>query len=142
MNTPRTRPKRRGEAGQTVVLFTVLLMGLLGAAGLAIDYGFWALNKNQVQSAADASALAGASQIPAGSGSAGSTATSQYAKNGVASDSVGVSNTTNLKANDSVTVNASRNVSTWFTGLFGVHSVTVTGSARATIESFTTVNAI
>ena len=40
------------------------LMGLLGAAGLAIDYGFWALNKNQVQSAADASALAGASRIP------------------------------------------------------------------------------
>jgi Tfp pilus assembly protein PilV len=130
------------EAGQTLVLFVVLLMGLLGVAGLAIDYGFWALNKNQVQSAADASALAGASQIPAGQASASSTAQSQYAKNGVGSDTVGVSATTNLKANDSVTVNASRNVATWFTNVFGIHSVTVKGSARATLESFTSVNGI
>lgn len=130
------------EAGQTLVLITVMMMGLLGVAGFAIDYGFWALNKNQVQSAADASALAGASQIPAGQASAGSTAQSQYAKNGVAGDSVGVSSTTNLTANDSVTVNASRSVQTWFTSLFGVHSVTVKGAARATIESFTTVNGV
>ena len=142
MNTPRTCAKRRGEAGQTVVLFTVLLMGLLGAAGLAIDYGFWALNKNQVQSAADASALAGASQIPAGQSSASSTASAQYLKNGAASGSVAVSPATNLTANDSVTVNASRDVATWFTGVFGVHSVTVKGSATATIESFTTVNGV
>ena len=130
------------EAGQTLVLITVMMVGLLGVAGFAIDYGFWALNKNQVQSAADASALAGASQIPAGLGSAGSTAQSQYAKNGVAGDTVGVSNTTNLTANDSVMVNASRSVPTWFTSLFGIHSVTVKGSARATLESFTTVNGI
>ena len=130
------------EAGQTLVLFVVLLMGLLGVAGLAIDYGFWALNKNQVQSAADASALAGASQLPAGLGSAGTTASSQYLKNGVASDSVTVTPTTNLTANDSVTVNASRSVPTWFTSVFGIHSVTVKGAARATIESFTTVNGI
>ena len=122
------------EAGQTLVLFVVMLMGLLGVAGLAIDYGFWALNKNQVQSAADASALAGASQIPAGLGSAGTTAQSQYLKNGVASDSVTVTSTTNLTANDSVTVNASRDVSTWFTSVFGIHSVTVKGAARATLE--------
>ena len=138
--TLHAKPSR--EAGQTLVLITVMMVGLLGVAGFAIDYGFWALNKNQVQSAADASALAGASQIPAGAASAGSTAQSQYAKNGVGSDTVGVSNTTNLKANDSVTVNASRNVGTWFTSLFGVHSVTVTGSARATIESFTTINGV
>jgi Flp pilus assembly protein TadG len=130
------------EAGQTLVLFVVLLMGLLGVAGLAIDYGFWALNKNQVQSAADASALAGASQIPAGQASASSTASSQYVKNGNASDSVTVANATNLTANDSVTVDASRNVATWFTNVFGIHSVTVKGSARATLESFTTVNGI
>src|SRR3954471_18805577 len=77
------------EAGQTLVLITVMMVGLLGVAGFAIDYGFWALNKNQVQSAADASALAGASQLPAGSGSAGSTAQSQYSKNGVARAGVG-----------------------------------------------------
>jgi hypothetical protein len=125
-----------------LVLITVMMVGLLGVAGFAIDYGFWALNKNQVQSAADASALAGASQLPAGLVSAGSTAQSQYAKNGVSGDSVGVANTTNLTAYDSVTVNASRSVATWFTGVFGISSVTVKGAARATIESFTTVNGV
>jgi Flp pilus assembly protein TadG len=130
------------EAGQTLVLFVVMLMALLGVAGLAIDYGFWALNKNQVQSAADASALAGASQLPAGLGSAGTTASTQYLKNGLASDSVTVTPTTTLTSNDSVTVNASRDVPTWFTSIFGVHSVTVKGAARATLESFTTVNGV
>jgi Flp pilus assembly protein TadG len=140
---PRTDNAGHGrEAGQTLVLFVVLLMGLLGVAGLAIDYGFWALNKNQVQSAADASALAGASQIPAGQASAGNTAQAQYQKNGVAGDSVTVAPSTNLKANDSVTVNASRDVATWFTSVFGVNSVTVKGTARATLESFTSVNGV
>src|SRR3954449_11943249 len=101
------------EAGQTLVLITVMMVGLLGVAGFAIDFGFWSLNKNQVQSAADASALAGASQIPAGQSSASTTAQSQYLKNGIGSDSVSESSTTNLKANDSVTVSASRNVATW-----------------------------
>ena len=142
MNTPRTRAERRGEAGQTIVLFTVLLMGLLGAAGLAIDYGFWSLNKHYVQDAADASALAGASGIPGGSVSANTLAQNQYLKNGLGSDSVAIAATTNLKSNDSITVNASRSVATWFTGVFGIHSVTVKGSATATIESFTTVNGL
>ena len=142
MNTPRTRAERRDEAGQTIVLFTVLLMGLLGAAGLAIDYGFWSLNKHYVQDSADASALAGASGIPGGSGSATTLAQNQYLKNGLGSDSLAIAATTNLKPNDSITVNASRDVATWFTGVFGIHSVTVKGSATATIESFTTVNGL
>jgi hypothetical protein len=53
-----------------------------------------------------------------------------------------VTPTTNLTSNDSVTVNASRNVATWFTSVFGINSVTVKGAARATLESFTTVNGV
>ena len=37
---------------------------------------------------------------------------------------------------------ASRNVPTGFASLFGIHSVTVTATARATIESFTQMNGI
>jgi Flp pilus assembly protein TadG len=133
---------RPGESGQAVVLLTVLLMSLLGFAGFAIDYGFWAVSRAQVQRAADASALAGASEIPGGPGSANSLALSEYRKNGLPADAVSVAQSTNTRTDDSITVTASRDVGTWFAGVFGVHSVTVSASAQATIESFTTVNGL
>ena len=120
------------EAGQTLVLFVVILVGLLGVAGLAIDYGFWALNKNQVQSAADASALAGASQLPAGQASASSTASTQYLKNGDASDSVTVASYHQPHRQRLGHGQRVAYVPTWFTSVFGIHSVTVKGAARAT----------
>jgi Flp pilus assembly protein TadG len=132
---------RRGESGQAAVLLTLVLMSLLGVAGFVIDYGNWEVNRHQVQDAADAAALAGASGIPAGSGTANSLAAAEYAKNGGASDSVAVAQTTDLQANDSVTVTASRQAPTSFTSIFGIHSVTVSASARATVESFTQINA-
>jgi putative Tad-like protein involved in Flp pilus assembly len=95
------------------------------------------VNKSQVQDAADAAALAGASGIPGGWGTATSYASGEYAKNGKGADSVGIAQTTDMQANDSVIVTASRSVPTGFAGIFGIHSVTVTASARATIESFT-----
>ena len=51
------------ERGQTLVLITVFMMSLLGAAALAVDVGQFYLTKRAVQAAADASALAGASQL-------------------------------------------------------------------------------
>lgn len=122
-----------------MVLF---LVSLLGVAGLVIDYGMWSVNKSQVQSAADAAALAGASGIPGGPGTALTFAQSEYGKNGRPADTVAATPSTDLAPNDSVTVAASRTVGTWFTGVVGVHSVTVSGSARATIESFSTINGI
>lgn len=124
-----------------MVLLTLVLLSLLGVAGFVIDYGDWVVNRHQVQDAADAAALAGASGIPAGSGSAITFANTEYDKNAPSSDSVAVTQTTDLRANDSVTVTASRQVPTWFTGIFGIHSVTVAATARATVESFTQINA-
>ena len=130
------------ESGQAAVLLTVLLMSLLGVAGLAIDYGFWSVSRSQVQSAADAGALAGASAIPAGSGNATAVALQQYGKNGLQGDDVHATPSTDLTTNDSVTVTSTRTVPTWFTGIFGIHSVNVSASARATIESFTSINGL
>lgn len=122
------------------MLLVLFLMSLLGVAAFAIDYGMWSVNRSQVQSAADAAALAGAAGIPGGTAS--SYANGEYAKNGKPADTVAVSNTTDLAANDSVTVNASRSVGTGFAGIFGIHSVTVSASARATIQSFSQVNGL
>lgn len=124
------------------MILVLFLMSLLGVAAFAIDYGMWSVNRSQVQSAADAAALAGAAGIPAGWGTANSYASGQYTKNGKPADTIGISSSTNQVANDSVTVKASRSVGAGFAGIFGIHSVTVSGSARATIQSFSQMNGI
>jgi Flp pilus assembly protein TadG len=133
---------RARESGQAAVLLTVFLMSLLGVAGFAIDYGFWSVSRSQVQSAADAGALAGASAIPGGSGTATALALQQYGKNGLPADAAQAVPSSDLTTNDSVTVTSTRTVPTWFTGVFGIHSVNVSATARATIESFTSVNGL
>jgi Flp pilus assembly protein TadG len=124
------------EAGQTVVMVVVFMMSLLGFAGLTIDVASWYLQKQQVQSAADAGALAGASQLPVGwSPYAQSAAQSEYTKNGKGGDTNTATNTTDLTANDSVTVSASRVAPGYFSRMFGYSGATVSASAQATIES-------
>ncbi len=135
---------RRGsqQSGQAIVILVLFLMSLLGVAAFAIDYGLWSVNRSQVQSAADAAALAGAAGIPGGSGTATGYASGEYTKNGKPADTYAVSSSTDLAPNDSVTVNASRSVGTGLAGIFGIHSVTVSASARATIQSFSQVNGL
>jgi hypothetical protein len=124
------------------VILVLFLMSLLGVAAFAIDYGMWSVNRSQVQSAADAAALAGAAGIPGGWGTATGYASSEYTKNGKPADTYAASQATDLAPNDSVMVNASRSVGTGFAGIFGIHSVTVSASARATIQSFSQVNGL
>ena len=135
----RTGCRHARQAGQALPLIVVFMMSVIGMAGLAIDVSSWYLSKRRVQAAADAAALAGASQLPSGWGAAQSAASAEYTKNGTASDSVTITNSTNLTAGDSVSVRATRTAPTYFTRIFGYTGVSVTASARATVESFTTV---
>ena len=66
--------RHRGQRGQTLPMMAFFMVSLLGVAGLVIDVGGWYLQKRQVQAAADASALAGANQLPVGWSTAQSTA--------------------------------------------------------------------
>jgi hypothetical protein len=125
------------ESGQAIVLLVVVLVALLGMTGLVLDYGNWMVNKRQVQNEADTAALAGAAKIPAGGVAESVAAQTEASSNGLPSDSVTVTPTSYLSSNDSVNVTVTRTVGTWFTGIFGIHSVTVSASARATIESYT-----
>lgn len=129
-----------GERGQTLVLMVVFMVVLLGCAALAIDVGNWWLQKSELQNNADASALAGASTLPAGWTTAQAAAQSNYAKNGQSSDSVTYQNTTNSVAGDSVTVTATRTVPTWFASVLGIGSATITATAQATVESIAQAN--
>ena len=54
---------KRSEAGQALVLTALLLVVLMGFAGLAIDMGVMRYEKRLQQTAADAAAIAGASNL-------------------------------------------------------------------------------
>jgi Flp pilus assembly protein TadG len=54
---------RRCNSGQTLILFGLSLLPILGVIGLALDGGQWMLWKRQLRTAADLSALAGANAI-------------------------------------------------------------------------------
>jgi len=57
------RRARERQGGQVLVLFTLLLVVLLLASALAVDYGSWLVTKRSYQNVADAAALAGAQQL-------------------------------------------------------------------------------
>jgi hypothetical protein len=57
----------RHEAGQTVVLFAILLPLFLGLGAIAVDIGYWYVVRKSAQDAADAAALAAARELPVGS---------------------------------------------------------------------------
>jgi Flp pilus assembly protein TadG len=114
------------------------MLGVLGMCALAIDVGNWYQQKQALQAAADAAALAGASELPAGWSAAQGAANHSYSRNGKASDVLTVTQASTLTANDSVTVTAQRQASGFFVRVFGITSVSISASARATVESYST----
>lgn len=88
----------KNEDGQVLVLFALLIVVLMGFAALVIDVGMVALQKTNLQNAADAAALAGAQDLPT-VGTAKSTAVAFAGKNGLKATQNGVK-----KDGDTVTV--------------------------------------
>lgn len=67
--TPRgRRPARRAHRGQTLVIFALTQLVLLGALGLALDGGYLLAKRRAMQNAADAAALAGATALAGNNG--------------------------------------------------------------------------
>jgi Flp pilus assembly protein TadG len=126
------------ESGQTLPLLVVFLVVLLGMCALAIDVGSWYQTKRAMQASADASALAGASQIPQGWGPAQTAATAEWANNGQSGSTVTYAPATDLTSGDSIVVTATRTSSSFFASVLGHGPVTITVHAQATVESFTT----
>jgi hypothetical protein len=129
--------RRRNESGQAVVLLVLFMLGLLGMCALVMDVGLWYQARRSVQASADAAALAGASQLPAGWTAAESTAAAMYARNGRPEDGVTIVRARRGIADDSVVVTAERSVPSFFAGLLGPDRVTVRARARATLRSYT-----
>ena len=81
----------KNENGIALVYVALLMVAICGFLGLAIDMGYMYIARGQLQNAADAAALAGASQLPSQT-DARDTATDFAAKNNVANSPVNISN--------------------------------------------------
>ena len=123
------RAAGRGQAGQTLPLICLFMVTLLGFTGFVVDLGNAYLQRQETQNVADAAALAGAAAIPTG---AYATAAQQMAaKNDIAGDGVTVA----FNNTDTVTVTVTRTAPTFFLRLFGVSSIPVSATAKATIAA-------
>lgn len=68
MNQRKTSGITRGERGSVLAVTTIAMLGLLLATGLAVDISHFYTAKAELQNAADAAALAAASQLNSTSG--------------------------------------------------------------------------
>ena len=123
----------RSQRGQATVLTVVFITALLGMAALVLDVGAWFRADRATQSTADAAALAGAQQLPYDLGSA-TTYALQYAdKNGGGVGGSGITFGSDMRANDTITVQVKRPAPGIFTKLFGFDSIQVGSKATARV---------
>ena len=122
-----------GQAGQTLPLFVVFLVVLLGMCALAIDVGFWAQGKRAAQNSADASALAGAAFLGVNWSTAQTNASSEFTKNMASGDTATYAQGTTYIPGDTIQVTVNREAQTFFAKIFGKTSVTLTATAKATM---------
>jgi hypothetical protein len=112
-----------------MVILALLLPVLIGSMALGIDVAMLYFNWTSIQVAGDASALAGASYLPAFPTVAQTTATSYALLNGLQAGEV--SSVTVSPDNMSLTVQLSRNVPYLLARVLGLTSTTVSSSSTA-----------
>ena len=121
----------RNQRGQSVVLVVVFLTVLLGLAAAVLDVGSWYRAHRQVQATADASALAGAAQLPEDTALASSSAVDYANRNGGGVSSGDVTFSGTLTTDDTIEVTARKTVPGVFARLFGLGTVTARAQAKA-----------
>jgi Flp pilus assembly protein TadG len=134
----RRAASHRREHGQMLAVVILFMVSLLGASALVIDLGSVYYQRQSLRAAADAGALAGAANLATGQSAATSAADAQFDKNAQSGDVRSSTITQNLTAGDSVTVTATREAPSFFARIFGHDHTTITVTARATVESYTT----
>lgn len=121
----------RDEHGQTVVLTVAFMVVLLGVAALAIDVGSWYRAKRHLQAAADAAALAGAQALPESTADASALATQYAGENGATLAAGGISFSSDVATDDTISVHLTTAAPGFFSKLFGIGSVAVGATAAA-----------
>jgi Putative Flp pilus-assembly TadE/G-like len=128
------RPRRRGQAGQALPLFVLMIFVLTGSVAVVTDVSWFWVNQQKMQRAADAGALAGAVFLPGDPTSAYAAARAATARNGY-TDGVGgvtitpLQETTNRRRLD---VSVAGPIGTYFARVFGMNQIA--GSAMSKAE--------
>lgn len=129
----RRSEKRETPRGQILIIFASMLTILLLFSALVVDLGWLWSNTLRVQRAADAAALAGVVHLPSDVPGAYFTARAEATKNGYSDGSSGVT-VTPLRDPDisrRLDVFVQAPVKTWFLGLIGMDTVTISRKAQA-----------
>jgi Flp pilus assembly protein TadG len=123
------------ERGQSMVLMLVFVTVLIAIAGAVVDVGAWYRAHRTMQATADASALAGAQELPESPGTALTQALDYADRNqgGVTSGDVEITSVKSV--NDTIKVTATTQAPGVFTRLMGIDSVTARASAKARVGS-------
>lgn len=121
------------RTGQIIVLFALLLPVLIGVMALVVDVGIFYSQWSTLQSAADASSLAGAAYLPDNASRAISTARIYAQTSGVGAGEI--TGITVSADNQTITVSLNRGVSYYFGAVLGLKSSTVAVSATAGLRS-------
>lgn len=132
---------RRDEAGQAIVVVALALVAILGILGLATDMGYMRCTKRQLQTAADAAAMAGAAELPYSDVT--SAAQADSAANGYTNGTNGVTVTVNnpplagqhIGNASYVEAIVAKATPTFFAKAFGVRTVTLQARAVAELGS-------
>ena len=129
------RFRLNNKRGQVLVLTLVFVTVMLGIAAAVVDVGAWYRTHRQMQSTADAAALAGATGLPESTSQASALAldyADRNAKNSVTRGDITFSS--KIVGNDTIGVTARKDVPGVFAKLFGLDSVKVRAHAKATSE--------
>jgi hypothetical protein len=119
------------EDGQAAVLSVLFLLTLMGMTALVLDVGSWFREDRRLQATADAAALAGAQLLPENPGGAIDEALEYANKNGGDVSPSDVDVQTRVLPNDTIAVTSRATAPGFFSRLFGVAGVEVSGDAVA-----------
>lgn len=123
-------PLLKQEKGQSMVIFAVALVVMLICCALSIDVGVMALTKSDLQTSADAAALAGAQALPDDQDEARALAHMYASQNGDPSDEVTITIAEDAR---SITVEIRRTSATQFARILDVNQTRSTAKATASI---------
>jgi len=131
--TPGHERRRRGQAGQALPLFVLMIFVITGSVAIVTDVSWFWASQQRMQRAADAGALAGAVFLPGDVPGAYSAARKATAQNGYTNGTGGVIVTPLQDAHNKrrLIVTVTGPVSTYFARVFGLTQVTVSATSRA-----------
>lgn len=124
------------DRGAAAVVVAVMLVALLGMAAIAVDAGALYAERRQMQTAADAAALAGVQNLPASPVSAVAHAQQYVGRNTSGADSVSFQIASTYATNDTITaVVQDTGMQTFFARFLNIDSASVGAQATAVVGS-------